>query len=255
MKIVILAGGLGTRISEESLVIPKPLIEIGGRPLLWHIMKIYSFYGYNDFIIACGYKGEKIKQYFSDLYLNSNDFSIETSSRTVKIIKKNTEDWKVTLVDTGLETMTGGRLKRVEKYIKEDTFMATYGDGLSDINITELLKFHVSHGKKATVSAARMPRFGILNISNDNVVTDFQEKRLDNSPFISAGFFVLSKEVLDYIGGDNVPFETTPLQTLAEERELVAYKISGFFRPLDTINDKKILEDLWHSKKAPWKVW
>lgn len=255
MKVVILAGGLGTRISEESAIIPKPLIEIGGKPLLWHVMKIYSFYGYNDFIIACGYKGEKIKQYFSNLYLNSNDFNVETRSNKVKIIPKNTEDWKVTLIDTGLDTMTGGRLKRLEKYIEGDTFMATYGDGLSDINVSKLIAFHKSHKKKATVTAVRMPRFGILKIGKENVVTDFQEKRLDNSPFISAGFFVLSKDILDYIKNDNIPFETTPLQTLAEERELIAYKNLKFFRPLDTLNDKKILEDLWNSKKAPWKVW
>jgi len=255
MKVVILAGGVGSRLSEETAMIPKPLVEIGGKPLLWHILKIYSVYGYNDFIISCGYKGEKIKEYFRNLYLNSSDLTIDIKKNEISVHRSSADDWKVTLVDTGLETMTGGRIKNVEKYLDGETFMATYGDGLSNVNINKLLAFHKSHGKKATVTAVRMPRFGMLKISNKDKVIDFQEKRLHNSPFISSGFFVLSRSVLDFIDSPMTPFETTPLQKLADAGELMAYKHDGFFRPLDNLNDKRILEEIWASGKAPWKVW
>lgn len=254
MKVVILAGGYGTRLSEETSVVPKPLVEVAGKPLLWYIMKTYSHWGFNDFIIAAGYKSEKIKSYFADLALASDDFKIDLSTGKVEILKKNAPDWKITVVDTGIETMTGGRIKRAAEHIKEDTFMLTYGDGISDINIKKLLDFHNKHGKIATLTAVRMPRFGILEMDGD-LVTSFQEKRLDHSPFINGGYMVLSKKVLDYIEGDEMPFETIPLQRLSEDRELCAYKYEGFWKCVDTLKDKKDLEKIFEKGERGAEIW
>lgn len=254
MKVVILAGGYGTRLSEETSVVPKPLVEVAGKPLLWYIMKTYSHWGFNDFIIAAGYKSEKIKSYFADLALASDDFKIDLSTGKVEILKKKAPDWKITVVDTGIETMTGGRIKRAAEHIKEDTFMLTYGDGISDINIKKLLDFHNKHGKIATLTAIRMPRFGILEMDGD-LVTSFQEKRLDHSPFINGGYMVLSKKVLDYIEGDEMPFETIPLQRLSEDRELCAYKYEGFWKCVDTLKDKKDLEKIFEKGEGAAEIW
>ncbi len=254
MKVVILAGGYGTRLSEETSVVPKPLVEVAGKPLLWYIMKTYSHWGFNDFIIAAGYKSEKIKNYFADLALASDDFKIDLSTGKVEILKKKAPDWKITVVDTGIETMTGGRIKRAAEHIKEDTFMLTYGDGISDINIKKLLDFHNKHGKIATLTAVRMPRFGILEMDGD-LVTSFQEKRLDHSPFINGGYMVLSKKVLDYIEGDEMPFETIPLQRLSEDRELCAYKYEGFWKCVDTLKDKKDLEKIFEKGEGAAEIW
>lgn len=254
MKVVILAGGYGTRLSEETSVVPKPLVEVAGKPLLWYIMKTYSHWGFNDFIIAAGYKSEKIKSYFADLALASDDFKIDLSTGKVEILKKKAPDWKITVVDTGIETMTGGRIKRAAEHIKEDTFMLTYGDGISDINIKKLLDFHNKHGKIATLTAVRMPRFGILEMDGD-LVTSFQEKRLDHSPFINGGYMVLSKKVLDYIEGDEMPFETIPLQRLSEDRELCAYKYEGFWKCVDTLKDKKDLEKIFEKGERGAEIW
>ena len=254
MKVVILAGGYGTRLSEETSVVPKPLVEVAGKPLLWYIMKTYSHWGFNDFIIASGYKSDKIKSYFANLAMASDDFKVDLSTGKVEILKKIAPDWKVTVIDTGIETMTGGRIKKAAEYIKDDTFMLTYGDGVSDINIRKLLDFHNKHGKIATLTAVRMPRFGILEMDCD-LVTSFQEKRLDSSPFINGGYMVLSKEVLEYIDGDETPFETRPLQKLAEDGELCAYKYEGFWKCVDTLKDKKDLGEILERRDKVAEVW
>jgi glucose-1-phosphate cytidylyltransferase len=254
MKVVILAGGYGTRLSEETSLVPKPLIEIAGKPLLWYIMKTYAYWGFNDFVIAAGYKSEKIKSYFASLSMASDDFKVDVSTGKVETLKKNAPDWKVTVVDTGIDTMTGGRIKRAAEYIKDDTFMLTYGDGVSDINIKKLLDFHNKHGKMATLTAVRMPRFGILEMDGD-LVTSFQEKRLERSPFINGGYMVLSKKVLKYIEGDEMPFETFPLQQLSEDGELCAYKYEGFWKCVDTLKDKKDLEKILEKRERVADVW
>lgn len=256
MKVVILAGGLGTRLSEETAIVPKPLVEINGRPLLWYIMKFYASQGYNDFIVACGYKGNKIKEYFNNMGTSSTDFTIDIAKNKKEVLKSEAPDWKVTLVDTGLNTMTGGRIKRIADYIDGDTFMLTYGDGVSDVDLKELLKFHKSHGGKATVTAVRMPRFGIVNIEDDGKVTSFQEKHLKTSPFINGGFMVLSKSVIKYIDGDKTAFETTPLQRLAQEGQLYAYKHEGFWKAVDNLRDKHDLEELLtHDEGGRFRLW
>ncbi len=255
MKVVILAGGFGSRLSELTTNLPKPLIEIAGKPLIWYIMKTYASYGFNDFIVACGYKGDKLREYFTRLFHMSNDIRVNLSDNKLEVLKNNSPDWKVTLVDTGLNTMTGGRIKRLADYIDGDTFMLTYGDGVSDIDITDLLKFHKSHGKKATFTAVRMPRFGIVEVASDGKVTSFQEKRLDNSPFINAGYMVLSKSVLDYIDGDETPFETVPLEKLYENGELFAYKHNGFWKAVDTLRDKMELEHELNNGEGKVKLW
>jgi glucose-1-phosphate cytidylyltransferase len=255
MKVVILAGGYGTRLSEETATIPKPLVEIAGKPLIWYVMKTYSNYGFNDFIVACGYKGERIKEYFAHISKYSSDFKVNMASHDIDIIKDKGENWNVTLIDTGLDTLTGERMRRVAKYIDGDTFMLTYGDGVSDIDINKLLAFHKSHGKKATLTAVRMPRFGIVNIEDTGKVLSFQEKRTEDSPFINGGFMVLSKSVLDYIKDDNPPFETYPLQKLAEDGELYAYKYEGFWKCVDTLRDKRELEDIVNSNDGKVKLW
>ena len=256
MKAVILAGGLGTRISEETHTKPKPMIEIGGKPILWHIMKIYSAHGINDFVICCGYKGYLIKEYFANYFLHMSDVTFDMSKNSMEVHQRSAEPWRVTLVDTGDETMTGGRLKRVASYIQnEEAFCFTYGDGVSDVNITELLAFHKAQNVKATLTAALPPgRFGALD-SDGTKVRSFKEKPKGDGAMINGGFFVLSPEVLKYIDGDASIWERTPLETLAEEGQLAAYQHSGFWQPMDTLRDKVHLEELWQSGKAPWKVW
>ena len=255
MKTVILAGGFGTRISEESHLRPKPMIEIGNMPILWHIMKIYSYHGYNDFVICCGYKAHMIKEYFSDYYLYGSDVTFDFSKKNKMIVHSNfSEPWKVTLVDTGLNTMTGGRIKRIQKYIKNESFMLTYGDGVSDVNIAELVNFHKSHGKIATMTAINAEqRFGVLDINEDNVINSFSEKNNKCGSMINGGFMVLNPQIFDYLEGDDTVFEKAPLETVAQIGELMAYKHKGFWKCMDTQRDKQQLEALWESGKAPWK--
>ena len=255
MKVVILAGGLGTRLSEETTIRPKPLVEIGGKPILWHIMKIYSTYGFNDFIICTGYKGEMIKDYFSNYVTRNSDLDIDLSAGKITQLTYPKELWKVKVIDTGQDTMTGGRLAKVSKYLEEGKFMMTYGDGVSDVNIHDLLRFHYSHGRKATLTAV-IPhgRYGSLEVDN-NTVMKFNEKKIGGDGWINAGFFVLDKSVIDLIESDDTIFEGAPLRKLSENGELMAYKHNGFWRPMDTLNDKIVLEKLWSYGKPPWKVW
>ncbi len=256
MKAVILAGGLGTRISEETHLKPKPMIEIGGMPILWHILKIYSAYDVHDFIICCGYKGYLIKEYFANYFLHMSDVTFDMEHNEMQVHQHKAEPWRVTLVDTGEETMTGGRLKRVKEYVKdEQEIFFTYGDGISDVNISELLAFHRSQHVKATLTAT-MPagRFGVLDIGEHKVRT-FKEKPKGDGAMINGGFFVLSPEVIDYIAGDGTSWEREPLERLAHEGNLAAYAHHGFWQPMDTLRDKNYLEELWKSGEAPWKVW
>lgn len=256
MKAVILAGGLGTRISEETSIRPKPMVEVGGRPILWHIMKIYSTYGVNDFIICCGYKGYVIKEYFSNYFLHMSDVTFNMTENHMEVHQKRSEPWKVTLIDTGEQTMTGGRLLRVAKYIRdEEAFFFTYGDGVADIDISASLAFHRQHGKLATLTTAAPPgRFGALNIQ-DNTVLSFKEKPRGDGSLINAGFFVLSPKVLKLLKDDTSVWEQEPLMQLAESGQLMAYEHDGFWQPMDTLRDKVMLEDLWQSGKAPWRKW
>lgn len=256
MKAVILAGGLGTRISEETHLKPKPMIEIGGKPILWHIMKMYSYHGVNDFVICCGYKGYIIKEYFANYFLHMSDVTFDMSNNTMKVHQGNAEPWRVTLVDTGDDTMTGGRLKRVAPYlVGEDAFCMTYGDGVSDVNITELLAFHKRQGSKATVTATLPPgRFGALDIQGDKVV-GFKEKPKGDGAMINGGFFVLSPDVLELIEGDNTTWEREPIECLAKGGQLSVFQHAGFWQPMDTLRDKTHLDELWASGAAPWKVW
>ena len=256
MKVVILAGGFGTRLSEETHLKPKPMVEIGGRPLLWHIMKIYSAYGFHDFIICLGYKGYIIKEYFAQYFLYMSDVTIDLKENRIEFHNSRAEAWRVTLVDTGLYTQTGGRIKRVASYIGNETFMLTYGDGVGDINIRELLKFHRSHGRLATVTAVQpLGRFGALVLNGGNEVLSFQEKPKGDRAWINGGFFVLEPGIFEYIEGDHMPWEDKPLRTLAAEGQLMAYKHFGFWHCMDTLRDKQYLEKLWNSGKAPWRVW
>jgi glucose-1-phosphate cytidylyltransferase len=257
MKVVILAGGYGTRISEESHLRPKPMIEIGERPILWHIMKLYSSYGYNDFIICLGYKGFFIKEYFTHYFLHESDVTFDFREDNQIITHQHSaEPWKVTLVNTGLDTMTGGRIKRIQPYIGDSPFMLTYGDGLSDINLSKLEEYHKLHGRLATVSSVQPGgRFGALNLSNNNEVMGFQEKPKGDGSWINAGFFVFQPEIFNYIDGDSSVLEKEPLENLARDRNLMTYKHEGFWQPMDTMRDKNQLEELWKSGKAPWKTW
>ena len=256
MKVVILAGGLGTRISEETVIKPKPMIEIGGKPILWHIMKIYSFHGINDFIVCCGYKGYVIKEYFANYFLHQSDITFDMSKNEMKIHQERAEPWKVTLIDTGEKTMTGGRIKRIKEYLDDgEDFCLTYGDGLANIDITKLISFHKNHGKLATLSAIYPPgRFGALNII-ENQVTSFFEKPRGDGALINGGFFVLNSKTFDYIQGDNTIWEHEPLNKLASDGELMSFKHEDFWQPMDTLRDKHYLEELWESEKAPWKLW
>ena len=256
MKAVILAGGLGTRISEDTYSKPKPMIEIGGKPILWHIMKTYSHHGINDFVICCGYKGYVIKEYFANYFLHMSDITFDMSNNSMEVHHRSAEPWRVTLVDTGENTMTGGRLKRVANYIKdEEAFCLTYGDGVSDVNITELISFHKAQNVKATLTATIPPgRFGALELAG-NRVSSFLEKPKGDGGMINGGFFVLSPKVLDYIIDDKTIWEREPLERLAVENNLAAFHHNGFWQPMDTLRDKVYLEELWQADKAPWKVW
>ena len=256
MKAVILAGGLGTRISEETHLRPKPMLEIGGKPILWHIMKIYSFYGVNDFVICCGYKGYMIKEFFANYYLHTSDVTFDIQNNSSEIHEQNSEPWSVTLIDTGESTMTGGRLKRIKKYIEnEKAFCLTYGDGLADVNIGALIDFHLSEKRQATVTAVNPPgRYGALMCSG-NSVTGFAEKPVNDDGLINGGFFVLSPKVLDLIDGDETIWEREPLESLATSGQLSAYRHTGFWQPMDTLREKNTLETLWESGRAPWKKW
>jgi len=256
MKVVILAGGFGTRLSEETELKPKPMVEIGGKPILWHIMKIYSHFGFNDFIICLGYKGYMIKEYFANYFIHNSDLAIDLSSNNIKVHNSHCEPWKVTLVDTGLNTQTGGRLKRVQKYIGEERFMATYGDGVGDINIKELLEFHKKHGKYATVTAVQPSgRFGALNLDERDNIISFEEKPKGDKTWVNGGFFVLEPQIFEYIKGDETLWEREPLENLSKDNQLVEYKHYGFWKPMDTLRDKRELEALWNSGSPPWKIW
>jgi glucose-1-phosphate cytidylyltransferase len=257
MKAVILAGGLGTRISEETHLKPKPMVEIGGKPVLWHIMKIYSAHGINDFIICCGYRGYLIKEYFANYFLHMSDITFDMEKNSMEVHQRHAEPWRVTLVDTGESTMTGGRLKRVAPYLVDDeAFCFTYGDGVSDVDITQLVAFHRAHGLQATLTATLPPgRFGALDIHTDQRVLSFKEKPRGDGGHINGGFFVLSPKVLDLLVDDRTIWEREPMETLAESGQLKAYAHDGFWQPMDTLRDKTLLEELWESGEAPWKVW
>jgi glucose-1-phosphate cytidylyltransferase len=257
MKVVILAGGYGTRISEESGVRPKPMVEIGGMPILWHIMKIYSAYGLNDFVICCGYKGYVIKEYFASYYLRSADITVDLAANTTQIHRNGVEPWRVTLVETGENTMTGGRLKRVWDYVGDQTFCLTYGDGVSDVNIRDLIEFHRRQKTLATLTAAQPPgRFGAFTLAQDqNKITQFAEKPEGDGAWVNSGFFVLEPAVMDYISGDTSVWEREPMERLAQEGQLSAYRHKGFWQPMDSLRDKHVLEDLWKGANPPWKIW
>lgn len=255
MKAVLLAGGLGTRLSEETHLKPKPMVEIGGRPILWHIMKLYSAHGINEFIICAGYRSYVIKEYFANYFLHMSDVTFDMEHNSMEVHKKRTEPWKVTIVDTGEETMTGGRLKRVKDYIGDETFCFTYGDGVGDVNISETIELHNCAQRKATLTAVQPPgRYGALAIEGDQI-TQFQEKPEGDGAWINGGFFVLEPEVIDYVSHDSTPWESEPLERLAAEQSLTVYKHYGFWRPMDTLRDKMQLEKMWDEGRAPWKVW
>ncbi len=257
MKVVLLAGGLGTRISEESEYKPKPMIEIGGMPILWHIMKEYSYYGFNEFIICAGYKQQIIKEWFRNYFLYTSDITFDLTEEYKMVVHdKHTEPWKVTVVDTGLDTLTGGRIKRVQKYIGDHPFMMTYGDGVCDVDLRKLLEYHESHGKIATLTSVMMEQQkGVLNISGDNAVRSFREKSNSDGALINAGYMVLNPEIFDYIAGDQISFEREPLETIAQKGELMSYRHTGYWQCMDTKKEKETLEKLWASGKAPWKKW
>ena len=257
MKVLLLAGGFGTRLSEETDIRPKPMVDIGGKPILWHIMKIYSQYGFNEFVILLGYKGYYIKEYFLNYFLHQSDVTLDIQTGKMEVLNNSSEPWKITLLDTGLDSMTGGRVKRAQNFVGDEPFMLTYGDGVSDINIEELVNFHKSHGKAMTMTSAQPDaRFGALNIEKNSQVTSFQEKPKNEGGWINAGFFVCEPKVFDYITeGDSTVFEQAPLQNLAKDGEIFTYKHDGFWKPMDTLRDKQQLQKLWEEKKAPWKVW
>jgi glucose-1-phosphate cytidylyltransferase len=258
IKVVILAGGLGTRLSEETDLKPKPMVEIGGKPILWHIMKIYSYYGFNDFVICCGYKGYIIKEYFANYFLHQADISVDLAKNNIQVHHSKAEPWKITLVDTGLNTMTGGRINRIMEYVAGETFMLTYGDGVSNINIKVLQDFHKNNRKLATVTAVHQSagRFGAISLKDENTVERFSEKPKSNGIWINGGFFVLEPGVFNYITeGDSTIWERTPLENLAKDNQLMAFKHSGFWRPMDTLRDRMELETMWTTGNAEWKIW
>ena len=256
MKVVILAGGLGTRISEETDIRPKPMVEIGGKPILWHIMKMYAEQGFNEFVVCLGYKGYVIKEYFANLFLHQSDITIDLENNKIDVHNRESDNWKITLVDTGRDTMTGGRIKRIQKYIGNERFMLTYGDGLSDVDVNALLNFHNSHGKQVTVTSIKPDgRFGVLGIDETNQVHSFNEKSSDDVAWINGGFFVCEPSVLELIEGDSTIWEREPLESLATSGNLLGYKHNGFWKPMDSLKDKNDLNALWDSNKAPWKKW
>jgi glucose-1-phosphate cytidylyltransferase len=258
MKVVIFAGGLGTRLSEETSVRPKPMVEIGGKPILWHIMKTYSHYGYNDFIVCLGYKGNVIKEYFINYFLYNSDITVQLHDNKLDIHYANTESFRVTLVETGLETNTAGRLQKIKPYVEKETFMLTYGDGVADININELISFHQQHGKLATLTSIVLPsRYGKIKTDGNSLVTSFEEKPKDEGYWINGGFFVLNPAIFKYLEGDmeRVQWEKKPLTEIAKDRQLVAYKHNGFWKCMDALRDKIELEELWNEGNAPWKIW
>ncbi len=256
MKVLILAGGFGTRLSEETDLKPKPMIEIGDKPILWHIMMLYSSYGFNEFVILLGYKGYLIKEYFSNYFLHQSNITIDMKSNTTEIHNTKSEPWKVTLLDTGLETMTGGRIKKARDIVGDETFLLTYGDGISDINITDTINYHNSHGKKITMTAVQPDgRYGALKIDSNNLIESFIEKPKGDGSWINGGFFVCDSSIMNFIESDLTIFEREPLANLAKESELVAFKHNGFWGCMDTLRDKNMLSELWHNNKAPWKIW
>ena len=254
MKVIILAGGHGTRLAEETSLRPKPMVEIGGKPILWHIMNVYAGHGFKDFLVACGYKGDVIKEYFHKIFLHNSDYIVDLKDGSVEVVNPNRLDWRIGVIDTGLESMTGGRIRRLQPFTANETFMVTYGDGLCDVDITELLAFHRAHGRLATVTAVRPPaRFGGLNLSGDRVC-EFSEKPQTGEGWINGGFFVFEPGVFDYIENDETILEREPLERLAAEGELMAFRHPGFWQPMDTLRDKQLLESLWNSGKAPWST-
>ncbi|MFI5163162.1 MAG: glucose-1-phosphate cytidylyltransferase [Sphingobacteriales bacterium] len=256
MKVVILAGGLGTRLSEETILKPKPMVEIGGMPILWHIMKSYSSFGFNDFIVCLGYKGYMVKEYFANYFLHKSDVTIDLSNNSIKIHDSQAEPWKVTLVDTGNDTLTGGRIKRIKEHVNNETFMLTYGDGVSNVNITELVKFHEGHGKFCTVTSVQPSgRFGALDIRGHNEVKSFIEKPKGDGAWVNGGFFVCEPAIFNYIEGDATVWEMEPMERIANQGEMLTFKHAGFWRPMDTLKDKHDLNEMWDTNKAPWKVW
>jgi glucose-1-phosphate cytidylyltransferase len=256
MKVLILAGGYGTRLSEETNIVPKPMVEIGGRPIIWHIMKTYSHYGFNDFVILLGYKGYSIKEFFANYFLHQSDVTINLATGEMEVHKNESEPWKVTLLETGLQTMTGGRIKRAASIIKDEPFLLTYGDGVADINVGDLVKYHKSHGKMITMTSIQPEgRFGAIEITDDNTVTSFREKPKGDGAWINGGYFVCQPQVLNYIANDSIIFEKEPLEHLAAEGQLVTYKHDGFWKCMDTLRDKLQLNDMWESDKAKWRVW
>ena len=255
MKVVILAGGLGTRLAEETASRPKPMVEIGGRPILWHIMKIYAQYGFDDFLVACGYKGEIIKEYFFNFYIHNSDYFINLKDGSHEVINANGDEWRIGVIDTGLNTQTGGRIRRLEPLLGKEPFMVTYGDGVGDINIKALLEGHRSHGKIATVTAVRPPsRFGSLMLEGD-AVSDYSEKPQTGEGWINGGFFVFEHGIFDYLASDGTILERDPLERLAQDEQLMAFRHLGFWQPMDTLRDKRLLESLWTTGNAPWKTW
>lgn len=257
MKVVILAGGKGSRISEESVLKPKPMIEIGGMPILWHIMKIYSFYGFHEFIVCCGYKGQMIKDYFIHYYMHQSDSTFSLANQAVKVHESHAEPWKVTLANTGLHTLTAGRILKIKDYIEDDEFLLTYGDGVSDVDITRLIQFHHENGKIATITTTQPPgRFGALKIDETtNTVSGFKEKARADQAWVNAGFMVLNRKIFDYLGDGSEMLEAGPLEAVAKDGEMTAYRHDGFWSPMDTLRDKGYLEELWNTGKAPWKLW
>ncbi|HEX8677648.1 MAG TPA: glucose-1-phosphate cytidylyltransferase [Segetibacter sp.] len=256
MKVVLLAGGLGTRLSEETDIRPKPMVEIGGKPIIWHIMKHYSHYGFNEFIVCLGYKGYVIKEFFANLFLHLSDVTIDISNNEIQVHNSPVDKWKITLVETGSHTMTGGRIKRVKKYIDNERFMLTYGDGVSDVNINQLISFHEQKGKMCTVTAVQPSgRFGVLQINDNNEVESFHEKRAEDSGWINGGFFVCEPGIFDFIEGDDTMWERNPLEAIAQQKQLASYKHRGFWKPMDSLKDKMDLNELWNTDKAYWKAW
>jgi glucose-1-phosphate cytidylyltransferase len=255
MKVIILAGGRGTRLAEETTVRPKPMVEIGGKPIIWHIMKIYACHGYKDFLVACGYKGEMIKEYFHNYFMHNSDYVIDLRDGSRQIIKSNGDDWRVGMIDTGLDTMTGGRILRLRDWIGSESFMVTYGDGVSNVDIHALVAFHRAHGRLATVTAVRPPaRFGGLNLNGD-AVAEFSEKPQTGEGWINGGFFVFESDIFDFLSDDQTILEREPLEKLASSDQLMAYRHTSFWQPMDTLRDKYLLEELWSTGKAPWKIW